>query len=297
MQMTVPTGRANYEPNSLDEAGERPGPRESAEGFATFDNASGASDGRDEGKVRVRSGTFRDHYSQARMFFRSQTEIEQAHLASAIVFELSKVTLEHVRTRVLSNLCNVDMDLATRVSAGLGVDCPAASEPAAEPVDLPLAPSLSIVRRAGPGLIGRKVGILFANGSSRSTVVKLKSDVEAAGATAVLVAQRLRGTIPDKGELVADAQLAGTPSVMFDAIALVLESEAAEALAQDAAAVQFVMDAYGHLKAIGCTPGAQPLLDRAGVVSDAGIVDLDSGFADAASKRFYEREPSVRLLA
>jgi catalase len=146
-------------------------------------------------------------------------------------------------------------------------------------------------------LTGRKVGILFADGSSRTQVLDVKAAVEATGATAVLVAQRLYGTIPDEGDLFADAQLAGTPSVMFDAIAIVLESEAAAVLSLDAAAVQFVMDAYGHLKAIGHTAGALPLLDRAGVVHDTGVVKLGDAFIEAAGQRFYEREVLVRLLS
>jgi catalase len=296
MQMAVPTGRANYEPNSLGEAGEAPGPRESDDGFRTFANAGDVGTGVEYGKVRQRSETFRDHYSQARLFFRSQTEIEQAHLASAIVFELSKVTLPHVQIRVLANLCNVDDSLAQRVAAGLGIELPEPSAPAAEVLDLALAPSLSIVRRLGHGLIGRKVGILFAEGSSRSDVLDTKAAVEAAGATAVLVAQRLHGVTSDN-DLVADAQLAGTPSVMFDAIALILEDDAAKALCNDSAAVQFVMDAFGHLKVIGFTAGAQPLLDRAGVVPDAGVVSIGGEFISRAGSRIYDREPSVRLLA
>jgi catalase len=118
MQMQVPKGRANYEPNSLAEAGEDGGPREDPKGgFRSFQTpVEGA-------KVRIRAETFADHFSQARLFFRSQTEIEQAHLASALVFELSKVTLEHVRLRVLSNLVNVDETLAARVADGLAWTC------------------------------------------------------------------------------------------------------------------------------------------------------------------------------
>ena len=92
MQMDVPVGRANYEPNGLAQGGEDGGPRESlAAGYKT--TAVPVA----ETKVRVRAESFADHYSQARLFFRSQAPSEQAHLATAIVFELSKVTLDHVR--------------------------------------------------------------------------------------------------------------------------------------------------------------------------------------------------------
>jgi catalase len=85
---TRPKGRANYEPNSLNEAGEITGPRECPEtGFTTFEEAEHESDG---SRLRLRAESFADHYSQARLFFRSLQEAEQAHLASALVFELSK---------------------------------------------------------------------------------------------------------------------------------------------------------------------------------------------------------------
>jgi catalase len=248
------------------------------------------------GKVRHRSATFADHFSQARLFYRSQLPIEQAHIASALVFELSKVKLEHVRNRVLANLQNVDLELAARVALGLGTKLPIPSQPAAEPIDLPLAPSLSIIRRVTPTLVGRSVGVLFADDSPRADVLRLKGEIEDAGGRAVLIAPKLRVTTKG-GALDAEAQLAGTPSVTLDAIALVLTSKAATDLCADAAAVQFVMDAYGHLKAIGHTPGAQPLLDRAGAVPGDGITGLNDAFVKAAGQRFFDRESTVRALA
>ena len=99
------------------------------------------------------------------------------------------------------------------------------------------------------------------------------------------------------GTLKADGQLAGTPSVVLDAVALILTPEAATLLCRDSAAVDFVSNAFVHLKAIGHSPGAKPLLDRAGVEPDAGITDLSSKFVKAAAKRFYDREPKIRNLA
>ncbi len=131
MQMAVPKGRANYEPNGLSEGseqrpGDEPGPRECPmTGFGTFPGRSAQDEQGD--KLRVRPESFADHYSQARLFFRSLAAPEQAHLASALVFELSKVGLEHVRLRVLSNLINVDPDLAKRVADGLNMQLPKAS--------------------------------------------------------------------------------------------------------------------------------------------------------------------------
>ncbi|RYF98637.1 MAG: catalase HPII, partial [Caulobacteraceae bacterium] len=100
--------------------------------------------------------------------------------------------------------------------------------------------------------------------------------------------------------LKADGQLAGMPSQLFDAVALVLSAEGCEALLNDSAAVDFAANAFVHLKAIGFTAEAQPLLDKARVVADAGVVDLADGpeaFLPPARTRQWDREPKVRTLA
>ncbi len=298
MQMQVHKGRANYEPNSLAEtAGEDGGPRECpVTGFRT------TQDGADivAEKLRVRPESFADHYSQARMFFRSLDPAEQAHLASALVFELSKVAIETIRTRMLSNLVNVDPDLAKRVAAGLAMDLPKASKTAAPVQDLELSPALRIVEgpRAPQDIEGHAIGILVADGSDAKAVDKLKAAIKKAGAVAKVIAPKIGGAKGADGTLIsADGQLAGTPSVTVDAIALVLSNEGCAALVKEAAAVQFVMDAFGHLKAIGATNAAKPLLDKAGVEPDEGVTDLGADFIAAAAKRLWDREPKVRMLA
>jgi catalase len=166
--------------------------------------------------------------------------------------------------------------------------------------DFDLSPALRIIRgpREPKDLKGHKVGVLIADGSDRAVVARLVKDVEAAGGVAMIIAPKVGGTVMSDGKpLKADGQLAGTPSVMVDAIALALSEEGCAALLKEAAAVQFVMDAFGHLKAIGATPAARPLLDRAGVEPDEGVVALDKGFVEAAARRFWDREPKVRTLA
>ena len=296
MQMAVPKGRANYEPNSLAQAGEEGGPREDPKGG--FRTAPIPVEGE---KVRLRAETFADHYSQARLFFRSQTEIEQAHLASAIVFELSKVSLAHVRERVLSNLQNVDQTLAQRVADGLNLPLPKASEPAVAPIDLEASPALRIVGKYPDTLKGRKVAILVADGSDSEVVDAVRSVVEGDGGSVFVVAPKIGGAKLKGGKtLAADGQLAGSPSVLFDAVAIVLSEDGCAQLLKEGAAVDFAKDAFGHLKAIGFTPEAQPLLDKAGVEADAGVVDLSKdadGFLAPARTRQWEREPKVRMLA
>ncbi|AYJ86947.1 catalase [Sphingomonas paeninsulae] len=295
MQMMVPKGRANYEPNSLGANGEDGGPRESPKtGFATITTNDDRNDPTQ--KLRVRGALFADHYSQARLFFRSQAPIEQAHLASAIVFELSKVALEPVRLRMISNLRNVDEGLAKRVADGLAMDLPAASKPAKAPIDMEVSDALSIVKKGDPAMPGRKVAILFDEGSDKAEIDAVVKSVEAAGGSALLIAPKVGGISVKGGTLKADGQLAGSPSVLFDAVAIILTKAAAAKLSKEGAAVQFVMDAYGHVKTIGHNTGAQALIDKAGVEPDEGVVSL-ADFAKVAPKRHWDRESKVRTLA
>ncbi|RIY00832.1 catalase [Aureimonas flava] len=294
MQMQVPKGRANYEPNSLARAGEPGGAREDREnGYKTYP-------AQEEGeKLRIRPESFADHYSQARLFWRSMDPAEQAHIASAFVFELSKVSIEHIRIAMMANLRNVDEELATRVAEGLAMDLPKASPTKVPVIDMEPSPALRIVR--GPlekhTLEGRTVGILFADGTDAGELKAVRDAVKKAGGHPITIAPKV-GAVPlsDGSRVKADAQLFGQPSATVDACAVVLSAEAAAKLAKEGAAVQWVMDAFGHLKAIGHNAAAKPLLDKAGVEADAGVTDL-AGFVDAAKRRYWDREPKVRTLA
>ncbi len=127
MAMHNPKGRVNYEPNSWGATG---GPREIADlGYQSYPEPVAGP------KVRVRSETFADHYSQARQFFISQTPIEQRHIANAITFELSKVETPAIRSRIVAHLMNIDTGLAAAVAKGLRPqgDAPAGHRPPADP--------------------------------------------------------------------------------------------------------------------------------------------------------------------
>ncbi|BBD03336.1 MULTISPECIES: catalase [Sphingobium] len=298
MQTMVPKGRANYEPNSLAAHGEEGGPRESPDvGFVTANAATGAEESGD--KLRVRAEAFADHYSQARLFYRSQTISEQAHIASSFVFELSKVAqLDQVPGRMVANLRNVDEDLASRVADGLGIDLPKKTPAAKEPIDMPPSDALSIHKNMLATLEGRKVGILIADGSDADELAAIVTAVEKAKGKAVVVAPKVGGAKLSNGkQQKADGQLAGSPSQIFDAVAIIVSQEGCATLLNEGAAVEFVMNAFGHLKAIGANETAQPLLDKAGVVPDAGVTGVDAAFVEAAALRFYDREPSLRMLA
>ena len=296
MQTQVPKGRANYEPNSLADNGEIGGPRECpAIGFTSFE---GRAEQDEQGaKLRIRAELFADHYSQARLFWKSQTDNERAHIASAFTFELSKVGLAPVQARMVANLRNVDEDLAKRVAAGLAIDLPKANPAVRKPIDMAPSPALSIQKKMLETLKGRQVGILIADGSDAAELTALIEAIEAEGGKVVVVAPKVGAVKLADGSVVkADGQLAGSPSQIFDAVAVLLSEAGTQMLLKESAAVEFVMNAFGHLKAIGHTPEAQPLLDKAGVVPDAGIVSIED-LPKAGARRYFDREPSVRMLA
>ncbi|MHB1460884.1 MAG: catalase [Armatimonadota bacterium] len=292
MQMEQPTGRVAYEPNSLSDTS----PRESSDhGFHSSVTVEIGIKG------RIRAESFADHYSQARQFYISQTAYEQAHIASAFVFELSKVEHLHVRMAMVGHLRLIDEDLAKRVADGLAFDViPDAPVAAAPVLELEPSPALQIIGKMKDTLLGRAIGILIADGSDGAVIANIKKAATDAGATVKIVAPKVGGAmLADGSMLVADAQLAGTPSVLFDAVAVVLSSEGAKALLKDNAAVDFVRDAFGHLKAIAIDKGGQVLLKMAKVGQDAGIVDANDkdAFISAAKTRQWDREKSVRTLA
>ncbi len=296
MQMGLQRGRVSYEPSGL--GGNEP--REDAKaGFRSF---AAHEDG---DKLRTRPESFADHFSQARQFFMSQTKPEQNHIVAALVFELSKVETASVRNRMLGQLDNIDATLSKRVADGLGHAGAIEAVKAAAPTrtDLKPSPALSILAKAKPTLQGRKIGCLMTDGADPALVHALAGAVKAAGATMMVVAPKLGGVKGAGGAMIAaDGQLAGTPSVLFDAVVLAVSDEGASQLAQDAAAVTFVADAFAHLKVIGHTAGAARLMQRAGVSGDEGVIAIgnagsDQAFLTAASKgRVWDREAAVRPI-
>lgn len=294
MQTMVSKGRANYEPNSLDEAGEDGGPRASDQGFVSvvrFEEPATE-------KRRVRAESFADHFSQARMFFASQTEVEQGHIIAALVFELSKVQLPHVRDRVLAQLRNIGQDVANRVADGLGAELPPAIAPAKPVLDLPVSDALSILKKE-PVLAGRCLGILVTDGADGKLVEMLQGAAKESGASTKIIAPKVGGVVLKGGKhLAADEKIDGAPSVLFDAVALVISAEGAQLLMGEKAALDFVSDAFAHCKAIGHSTGAKALLDKAGVAADKAVIALPDGVDKLVAhlpSREWSREKAVKL--
>lgn len=263
MAMSNPAGRANYEPNSWGDDG---GPREDpTTGFRSFP----ATD--DGPKRRLRPESFADHYSQARMFYRSQTPVEQTHLGDAIVFELSKVETSAIRHRVVASLRNVDDDLARHVADGLGMDgLPERLEPAQEPVDVADSPALSMLAKPLESFRGRHLGVLVSQGADAKTLRMLRKAAEAEGMTMSIVAPTREGITDSEDYAVEVAEkIDGGPSVLFDAVAVVLAADRADDIAALPGAKDFVSDAHAHQKFVAYTDAAETLFAAAAVEHDS----------------------------
>ena len=292
MQMAPQVGRVAYEPNSLSENSPREAPAKGFHSAAVTETGV---------KGRIRAESFADHYSQARQFYISQTVHEQAHLASALVFELSKVEHVHVREAMVGHLRHIDEDLAGRVAKGLALEkMPDAPEAAAPVQELEPSPALQLIGKMKDTLMGRAIGVLIADGSDGAVIKTIKKAATDAGAVVKIVAPKVGGAKLADGEmLAADGQLAGMPSVLFDAVAVILSGEGAKTLSMESAAIDFVRDAFGHLKAIAVDKGGRALLKTANVGQDAGVVDTNDidAFIAAAKTRQWDREKLVRTLA
>lgn len=297
-QMAIPKGRVAYEPNSLDDGGPRESP---ARGFTPF-STKGQPETLDAEKTRRRADTFADHYSQARLLFRSLTEPEQRHVVSAFAFELGKVETKAVRSRMLGHLRLIDIALSAGVEKALGMEGLAeAIDPAVKVRDLAPSPSLSILKKALPTLEGRKVGVLLTDGFDAALLDRLRKAVEKEKAKLVTIAPKVGGATSAKGELLeVDFALSAAPSIFFDAVAILASEDGAKKLAHEAAAVDWTSDAFTHLKVIGHTESAEALLKAARVKSDSGVVSSDqadglAAFIKAAKAgRIWKREPQLR---
>lgn len=300
MAMMNPKGRVNYEPNSW--SGRGSGPRESPErGFRSYPADEAGV------KLRVRSETFADHYSQARQFYMSQTKVEQTHIAAALTFELSKVETLAIRTRLVSHLLNIDTDLAKQVADGLRLKEMPAPADAARPTrqDLKPSPALSIILNGPNSFQGRKVGALVTDGVDIALFTALKAAVEEEGATLEVVAPQVGGVEASDGSWITGKEkLDGGPSVLYDAVALLPSQEGATLLAEESTARDFIADAFAHQKFIGYVDAARPLLQKAGVPDslDQGFIALngENGCTEfltvCRQLRFWDRMAKVKKI-
>ncbi len=307
-RQAIHRGRANYEPNSL--GGGCPFQAGAEQGFVSVPARIQAKE--EQGKVRAKPEKFADHYTQATLFFESQSAVEQAHIAAAFRFELSKVTIPAIRARMLSSLRNASEALAAKVAEGLGIATmppamPRALENPAKP-EVTKSPTLSLLARPGDGSIkARKVAILVADGIDGQSAMAIHAALFAQGAVPRFVAPRI-GPVwtSDNVAIDADASLENEPGFLFDALVLPDGDEGAEALARDGHTMEFIRDQYRHCKAIMALPASVNLLEAAGVAltlpsgeEDPGIVAGDNvdAFVKAIGRhRHPERETDPPVI-
>jgi catalase len=293
MATVNPVSRANYEPNSWPAS--EGGPREDpATGFRSYPSAEAGE------KRRLRPESFADHYSQAGQFYRSQTEVEQQHIADAFTFELSKCDRADIRSRMVAGLRNVDQNLARSVASALGLDDLPDAAPAARAVtsDLPASRALSILQNGPQNFAGRKIGVLVTEGADAALVADLHTATEQEQASLEFVASAIGGVAASDGSWIsADQKIDGGPSVLYDAVVVLCSADGAAELASSAAARDFVTDAYAHYKFIGHSADAEPLFAAAGLsqLRDDGFIQLGDGrkatdFVTACRElRFWDR--------
>jgi catalase len=305
-RQTIVRGRVAYEPNTLADGN----PKEtSAElgGFTSYAETINDS------KTRIRSDSFGDHYSQATLFWNSQSDAEKQHIISAFQFELGKVEQPLIRERIVTMLNEVDEQLAAQVAEGLGIKIISTMEPrvAKKPDALPASPVLSMANTVKNEIKTRKIAILAAEAVDIEALTNMKSALEKAGAKVKVIASSL-GTLSDGNSrtIAVDHTIAAMPSVTFDAVFIPGSKHSIAMLMASDEALQFVTEAYKHGKAIATTEEGEEFLLKIGINTDkasipAGIIianetELPFSFAQdfiaaIASHRHWDRPALARL--
>ncbi|NMM09879.1 MAG: catalase [Polaromonas sp.] len=268
-RQTINKGAVAYEPNTLGNGlqGTEFRVDGAAQGFQSYPEQLQSP------KIRCRSPSFDDHFSQATLFWNSQSTAEKDHIAAAFRFELSKVNVPDIRQRMVDNLAHVDPKLATRVATSLGINAP---DPKAAAGRLGFRdyrmvnkvdedPALRMVGRPGGSVKTRKVAILVADGVETATLRRIQQDLVDAGALCKLIAPHLGSVGTTTGrQLAVDHTFATMPSVMFDAVLIPGGSDSAAALCGLGEAVHFVLEAYKHCKTICAVNDGVQLLSTLG---------------------------------
>jgi len=298
-RQAINRGRVNYEPNSL--GGGVPYQAGKA-GFTSFPEPIAAD------KVRGKPELFADHYSQARLFWQSQSAPEQNHIVNAFRFELTRVQTPAVRIRMLALLANVDATLVARVAEGLGLEVP---EPLPLATDAPIptyppSPALSLLSRPGQtGIKGRRVAVLVANGVDDKAVKKQYASLLEDGAVPRMVGNMLGKVKAADGDPIdVEISVEAGPSVMYDAVIVPDGALAAEALGKNAQVLEFLREQYRHGKPILAYGTGSDLLTKATIPSklpdgaaDPGLILGDAANPDAALAAFKTALAGFRVFA
>jgi catalase len=302
-RQAIHRGRVSYEPNSL--GGGCPF-QAGAAGFVSFPEPMEAG----AHKVRGKAERFADHYTQATLFWNSQTAVEKTHIINAFRFELSRVQTPAIRERMVSGLMNVAPELAEAVAKGLGM--PAMPEPMPKVMHKAVRPevresaALSLFARPGQdGVRTRRVAIFVADGITSAPLIALASRLSADGAVPRFIGSRLgKARASDSDGIEIDVPVDAAPSVLFDALVLPDGADAVRALAADGRMLEFLKDQYRHCKTILVLGAATALLEKAGVPpalpsgkADPGLIVGPPEGTDAAVTRFIAALAAHRHFA
>ena len=292
-QQAVHRGRVAYEPNSL--AGGCPF-QAGMNGFVSFPETVAGD------KVRGKPERFADHYSQARLFWRSQSAAEQRHIINAFSFELTRVQTPAVRERVLSLLANVDTRLVAAVATNLGVGVPGAAPMLVEVDDARLpehSTGLSLTSRPGNGEPNaRRVAIIADAGAQGASVLQAYARLLARGAVARMVGANLQPVVTEDGHtLPIEATCETLPSVLWDGVVIAGSETLVEEIGRNAVLRTFLAEQYRHGKPMLVLNEDTGVLQAAGIPADkpvAPAVDLlasiDRFCAALGSARDWSRE-------
>jgi catalase len=300
-RQSINRGRVSYEPNSL--GGGCPF-QAGMKGFVPFAEPLEKR----QHKVRGKPERFADHYSQAKLFWASQSAPEKAHILAAFRFELTRVQTPAIRERMVSSLANVAPEIAEALAQNLGMSevpaaMPKAHQHSVRP-EVQTSAALSLFARPGDGTIRtRRVAILVADGVEATALTRIHARLTAEGAVPRFVGERLGSVAAADGEAIeVDATLETAPSVLFDALVLPDGAAAVSALTQNGHALEFVRDQFRHCKSILALGAGADLLAKAGIKpapADPGILrsthadstqSLKSFIAAIAKHRHYTRE-------
>jgi catalase len=300
-RQAIARGRVAYEPNSL--GGGCPF-QTGAAGFVSVPEPME----QDAHKVRGKAERFADHYTQATLFWNSQSAVEKSHIVNAFRFELSRVQTPAIRERMVSGLMNVAPELAEAVAKGLGIaelppPMPKVLQKTVTP-EVSQSPALSLFARPGDGSIrARRVALLVADGVRSAELMAIAARLTAEGAVPRFLGSRLGGVRGDAGdEIQVDGSLEALPSVLFDAVVVGDGADAVNAMAADGRTLEFLKDQYRHCKPMLVLGAASTLLERANIPvtlpsgePDPGLLTGPAATADAfvaaiAAHRHFGRE-------
>jgi catalase len=281
-------------------------------------------------KIRGRSKSFFDHFSQATLFYNSQNEAEKNHIVNALTFELGNINIPAIRERMVGILTMVDKTLARRVADGLGIPVPKKPEQPINhsiPADGKVADyqpknvtssiassaALSMADTVKNTIKSRQIAILAANGVNEADLNSIINKLTAEGAQAKIIAPKAGSIKGDKGTaIIVGKSLLNASSVMFDAIYIPGGAASVNALLNEPDAIHFIDQAYKHCKAIGASKEGLQLLKAtyAGKKIEAGNdgnTNTDNGlilngnvkdFITAVARhRFWERENESKVPA